>query len=297
MKSALNLLTDAYRRWSQDGGPLLAAGVAYYIALSLFPMLLILISGLGFFFSGTDSGREAEQQLMNAVSEQLSPELGRQLGEVFEQIRGKAHVGGPTGVITLLIAALAMFSQFDHAFDWIWNIEPKSNRGLWHSVLNVLQKRLKALVMLLALGGLIMGVFLAGVILTSIQEASNQILPWSEELGWLLDFGVTLVLNVIAFSLIYRWIPKVDVSWLHAIAGGLFAAIAWEIGRQLLAQFVIGQRYGGAYGVLGTFMAVMLWAYYAVSVLFFGAEFVQALRARQENPESPLPSSDPHVAP
>ena len=60
------------------------------------------------------------------------------------------------------------------------------------------------------------------------------------------------------------------------MAGGLFVSIIWLIGQRLLVSFVIGDGYT-AYGVVGSFIAIMLWAYYASAALFLGAEFVQAL--------------------
>lgn len=279
MKSFATLLTDAYERWSRDGGPLLAAGVAYYVALSLLPVLLLLIAGLGFFFSATEMGRDAENTIMQAVSEQMSPQLADQVRNLFAEVREKASFGGPLGVITLLVAGLAMFSQFDHAFDRIWNIYPKSDRGLWHSIVLTLRNRLTAFAMLLGLGAIVIAVFLAGVAVSALTEFADGWVPYSQTAAWMLEAAITIALNVLAFTLIYRLITKIDVQWSDAVVGGLFAAVAWEIGRQVLSHFVINGRYTTAYGLLGTFMGVMLWAYYAVSVLFFGAELIQALRA------------------
>ena len=76
------------------------------------------------------------------------------------------------------------------------------------------------------------------------------------------------------FTIIYRVIPKRHVPWLQAIGGGLVAGVAWEIGRQLLALLIVGKSYT-AYGVIGSFIVLMLWFYYAGLVLLFGAEFVQ----------------------
>ncbi len=45
-------------------------------------------------------------------------------------------------------------------------------------------------------------------------------------------------------------------------------------------MFVIGDKYN-AYGVIGSFIAVMLWMYYACATLFLGAEFVQVLQQRE----------------
>ncbi|QDS97926.1 YihY/virulence factor BrkB family protein [Adhaeretor mobilis] len=284
MPRIITLLIEAYERWSKDGGPLLAAGVAYWVALSLIPVMVLLVSGLGFFFGGTDVGRDAEAKVMQAVSEQLSPQLARQVQSVFAEVRDKAPLSGPIGLVSLFIAGLAMFSQFDHAFDRIWSIEPKSDRGLWHSVVLSLKNRLAAFLMLLALGALVIVVFLSGAALSTVKRVTGDWIPYSEQAMWLVELGSTALLNVLAFTLIYRLIPKVFVRWTDALAGGLFAAVAWEAGRQALSHFVIAGHYTSAYGLLGTFMAVMLWAYYAVSVLFFGAEFVQAVRASRLEP-------------
>lgn len=281
MKHFATLLTDAYERWSRDGGPLLAAGVAYYVALSLLPVLLLLIAGLGFFFSATELGRDAENTIMQAVSEQMSPQLADQVQNLFSEVRKKASFGGPIGVLTLLVAGLAMFSQFDHAFDRIWNIYPKSDRGLWHSIALTLRNRLTAFAMLLGLGAIVIAVFLAGVAVSAVTEFADEWIPYSQTAAVLLEAAITIGLNILAFTLIYRLITKIDVRWSDAAIGGTFAAVAWEIGRQLLSHFVINGRYTSAYGLLGTFMGVMLWAYYAVSVLFFGAELIQAIRARR----------------
>lgn len=285
LKSAGQTLMDACKRWSADGGPLLSAGVAYYVAISFFPVLIILLAGLGFFFDLTETGQQAEAQLIHAVDVQLSPALGQQVQKVIEEVRVQASFSGPVGLITLLIASLAMFSQFEHAFDRIWKVDSKTNRGLWRSVVLSLKTRLKAFTMLLALGVVVVVTFAAGVVLSTIEETSAELLPWDDRVGWLLDVGLTVVLNVVAFTLIYRLIPKVEVSWKHALAGGIFAAIAWDIGRQVLARFVIGQHYESAYGIVGSFLAIMLWAYYAVSVLFLGAELIQAIRAREASVE------------
>ncbi len=52
-----NCFAAAYDRWSRDDGPVMAAAVAYYIALSFFPLLLVLISGLGLFFRFAHTGQ------------------------------------------------------------------------------------------------------------------------------------------------------------------------------------------------------------------------------------------------
>jgi membrane protein len=93
--------------------------------------------------------------------------------------------------------------------------------------------------------------------------------------------SVSLVLPVLlkaaVFTLIYRWLPKPDVRWSEALRGGIFASIVWEIGRNVLTCFLVGAKYSSAYGVVGSFIVVLLWIYYAITVLFLGAEYIQCI--------------------
>ena len=51
----------------------------------------------------------------------------------------------------------------------------------------------------------------------------------------------------------------------------------WEAGRQALAAYLLRLNYPSAYGVVGSFLAVMLWAYYASLVILLGAEYVRVV--------------------
>jgi len=276
VKKFLRTIAAAYRRWSSDGGSLLSAAVAYYISVAFFPMLLILLAGVGVILQWSDMGKSAEAQVLTTIEEQLSPSLRSQVETVFSSVSDKASLGGPLGIVTLLAAAIAIFSHFDAAFDRIWNIPAKS-RGVWGSVRQVLIIRLKAFLMLVCLGGIVLGVFISGMVLSTIQVVAMQVFPLGDWVYWGIQILVTFLLNSAVFTLIYRFVPKVEVSWHAAANGGVLAAGIWEIGRQVLSALIIGHKYSSAYGVVGAFLAIMLWSYYAVSVVFFGAEYTQAL--------------------
>ena len=66
-------LRDAGIRWSEDDASSLAASVAYYLALSLFPMMLLLTSGFGIFLQFSKSGKRAEEQILGMVETHASP--------------------------------------------------------------------------------------------------------------------------------------------------------------------------------------------------------------------------------
>jgi membrane protein len=243
--------------------------------LAFFPVLLLLLSGLGLFFQGTESGQHAEDRILNTIEEQASPALREQVQTVFSRVRQNAKIGGPIGLATLLVATIFIFTQFDAAFDRIWR-SPHKSRGVWHTIRYFLFIRLKAFLMLAALGAIVVAVFLSGMILSAISEVAGNAGPLGEWGSWAAHLAVSFTLNFVVFTCIYKLVPRVTVPWRAAAAGGLLAAGVWEIGRLALAALVIGRQYS-AYGVVGAFLAIMLWAYYAVSVIFIGAEFAQTL--------------------
>ena len=266
-----------WKRWTDDNGSLLAAGVAYYGALSFFPLLLTLISGVGLLLKFTSAGRNAETELLNAVGSQLSPALQVHVAEALDQVRSGAQTTGPIGLVSLLFGAMAIFVQFETAFDIIWNVEPPESRGILAAIWRVIFHRGLAFLMLCSLGVLLLVILILGIMLSAAAEYSSSVLPGSDRYWAIIRFCVPMVLDAGVFALTYRWLPKVHVRWTEAIRGGIFASIIWEIGRYLLTHFLIGTRYSSAYGVVGSFIAVMLWIYYAVTVLFLGAEYIQCV--------------------
>jgi membrane protein len=94
---------------------------------------------------------------------------------------------------------------------------------------------------------------------------------------------VTATLNCLLFAAIYRILPKTSVRWRNAAAGGLLTAFTWQIGQRVLESIMISNNYS-AYGVVGSFLAVMLWMYYASAVVLLGAEFVRVLDIHELKP-------------
>ena len=267
-----SLLSEAYDRWCEDDGWLMASAVAYYASLSFFPIVLLLITGMGLYFDFTEGGRDAEAEIVEVIEEQVSPTVGEQVAEVLDQVSDEVTVSGPLAIGGLLFTAIAIFAQFDTAFDRIWGVRDDRTLGMLASIRYVLFVRLVAFLMLGGLAVLVLGVFTIGLVI----QAARDRLPLPGYFWAVVNFITPLLLNVLTFAVVYRVLPKVRVKWYEAFRGAVFAALLWELGRWLLASFLIGDRYSTSYAVIGSFIAVMLWIYYAVAVLFFGAEYIQS---------------------
>jgi membrane protein len=264
-------------RFTNDDGELYAAAVAYYVALSFFPLLLVLVAGLGLVLEWTAVGQDARAELLTAIRQQASADLADQVDRALTAVSRRAPTGGPIGFVVLLISAIAIFTQLDAGFDRIWNLPAGHTITWWEWIGRKLLVRLKAIVMLIGVGGFIVAVMMTSMIWSAVEEAlapTIKIGPW---LDWATSLTINVLLNIVAFTAIYHIVPKARIPWSHALRGGLLAAALWEIGRQALALYLLRLNYPSAYGIIGSFIAILLWTYYVTLVIFYGAEYVRVL--------------------
>ncbi len=121
-------LLATYHGFNEHDGLLMAAAVAYYFALSFFPLLLVLVAGLGLALNDGDRPGCPGAIARGAGAAGLA-RAERSSGPALAVVSEKATSRGPIGFVALLVTAVAIFSQVDHAFNRIWRI-PDDGQGL-----------------------------------------------------------------------------------------------------------------------------------------------------------------------
>ncbi|MCC7084356.1 MAG: YihY/virulence factor BrkB family protein [Pirellulales bacterium] len=289
----LQLFSDfrrTFTRWQDDGGWLMAAATAYYLGISFFPLLLVLIAGLGVFLESTHLGQDAQQRVLDAIAQGASPQLASYVKQALKTVSSKSATSGPLALGGMLIASLAAFAQLDSAFDRVWNAPQKESVGFWRGLLNVLVGRGRAFLLLLSLGAIVVVVFIAGLALSAVAAHSADWLPWGEWTTRAAQSALTIAVNVIIFTLMHKLLPKAQIDWDEALRGGIVTTAGWEIGRQIITHYIARTGYTSAYGVIGAFLSVMLWCYYAVTIVLLGAEWIQVRRERLKEQSGTSPN-------
>lgn len=272
----------AAQRWRQDDAASLAAAVSYYLALSLFPMLLLLTGGLGLAMRYSKLGNDAHQQILSFVSEHCSPALSTKVSEVLEHFQQQSYANGPIGLLTTLMAALGVFYQFERAFDKIWRIPSPSSQHWIRTATMLVRRRVSAFFLLAGVGAVILFVLMFNVVIAAVSRWLGSYYASAGVLLSSLDSLFTVLLNAFAFGILYHRLPKRPVQWKFAFQSGLLVAVVWEVGRQVLAFVVTGMQYSTAYGAIGSFISLLLWFYWGVALLLFGAEYVVVLTRRHQ---------------
>ncbi|REK08964.1 MAG: YihY/virulence factor BrkB family protein [Planctomycetota bacterium] len=283
LKELWAIIAKTVERWSRNDGNMLAASMAYYAAFSFFPLVSVLLSVLGFALRFSTSVQGRREQFLEFVSRTTSPSLADQVSQFVDVVQERAFTSGVFGIGVLLLGAIGVFSQLEAAFGRLWHAVTPAERGVRAAIRNALWNRLKAFLALMGLGLVMLVALLVQLLLTAVETwAEKEHLHWTLVLWPSLQIGVAVTINALALSLIFKTIPRVTVMWRHALVGGVAVAVIWQIGAALLSQFFIGGHYS-AYGIVGSFIVIMLWVYCASILLLLGAQLVQVLGHPEEN--------------
>ena len=255
------------RKFSDDGAGSKAALIAYYGFFSLFPLLLLFVTILGFVLGGSSS---AERAVLHSALKQF-PIVGSQLG-VGHALRGSG-IGLAVGFVGALLSGLAVTTAAEAAFNTVYAV-PRARRP------NFLAVRWRGLKLLVVVG-------LLQVVSTAVSGAVTGGLG-----GTLLTAAgilVSLLLNVVMFFAIFRLLTDSAVSTRELWPGIALASVAWEV-LQSLGGIYVGHVLKGAGQTYGTFALViglLVWLYLGARVLVYAAE-VNVVLARGLWPRSLL---------
>jgi membrane protein len=277
------LLQEALQEYGSHDGPWLAGALAYYAAFAVFPLLMVVIALWGFLLRTSPGAQDAQHQFLTMVARTTSPALASQVAAVIGGVKLQANVGGPLGLLTLLLGATGLFAALSGAFDRLWDVQTPP--GIVPALRLLLFQRLHGFLMLLGLGALVMAAFMGSLVMSALDRVSAGV-PVAR-LGWqIAQVGISVGVNTAVVAALYKVLPRPDLRWRDVWVVALFVALVWEIGKLILAWLIIGQNYT-AYGVVGAFIALMAWIYYASTLFFVGAAIVRvSTRARAPVPQN-----------
>ena len=153
IKSLWSVMISAVQDWWEDNCLRLAASLAYYTALSLAPLVLLIISLLGVVLERQQVAGQLESQL-----EGLMGPAGREL--VTSIVTTTSPEGGTlaavVGFVTLFIGATAVFGELQTTMNLIWEVRPAPTEGVWAGIWAWLRERVFSLAIVFALAFLLL---------------------------------------------------------------------------------------------------------------------------------------------
>jgi membrane protein len=240
------------QKYADDQGSYLAATVAYYGFFSIFPLLLVLTTVLGFILRRHP---HLQDRIINTALGQL-PVIGPQLHS--HSLTGNA-TALTIGIVAALWAGMGCVLAAENAMDQLWGV-PFTGRP------NFIHARVRALLLLLVLGG---GVLAATGLAGAGSFGARYGVAWK-----VLSIAASTVLDFFLFWVAGRVLTVHSVTWRELRIGAVAAAIGYEA-VQLGGGYYVGHVVKNASEVYGTFALViglLSFIYLSVHVTLLAAE-------------------------
>lgn len=284
--AAGRVLSSAGGRWVDVEAYRLAASLAFYALVSLFPLLILALAVLELVLGDASSTRAWLFDWVDATS---SPAVRGTVVEALEalQERGASGAVGLTvGVVGALIGASGVFAELDTALNRIFASE-RPTSSVVHALKVLLHDRLWAFVSVVGTMVLLLVASTAGTAWEQIGSAIAP--PFGVKLA---SFALSTIAIGLAVTLCIKWVPDVRVRWSAAVRGGFLAAVLLQILRAGFGWAIVRFTDYPAYGVVGSVLVVLMWMYVAAAVLLLGAS-VSAVLNRSPQPAMRVQSTPP----
>lgn len=253
-------------KFFDDRGPYLAALVTYYGFVSLFPLLLLFLSALGFFLHGDP---HLQQRFVKSALANF-PIIGPQLRHNVSGFQGSG-VALAIGIAGTLYGGLGVTQAAQTSFNRIYGV-PRNEQP------NPFKSRLRSLGLLGLLGG---AVLLSTGVATLVATANSV----SERLGLglrIAGYAVSFAINLALFTAGFQLLTARRLRIRNVITGGLITAIGWTL-LQTEGTRYLSERLNHAsevYGTFGLVLGALAWIYLVALMLMLSAEINVVLHRR-----------------
>ena len=245
------------QRFREDRLGLTAGSLTFTTLIGLVPLVTVMLAVFSAFPIFANFQSALEQYFLQSL---IPDTIAKPVLKSLTQFAAQASRLGSMGLLVLAVTALAMMLTIDRTLNALWRVRkprPIAQRVLiyWAA---------------LTLGPLLLGVSLSA---TSFALSASS--------GWVavLPGGVALLLDIVEFLLLalamaglFHYVPNTVVRWRHALAGGLFVSIGFDLAKRGLAWYVATvPTYSTVYGAFAAVPILLLWIYLGWVIVLLGA--------------------------
>jgi membrane protein len=278
VKRSWLFLIRLQREMGYDDAMGMAAQIAFYAMLGLFPFMIFVLSTISMFPLG-DSLRP---ELLKALENQMPLEAAQYVTNVVidllpAQNQGLLSFGLAASLWGASMAIGALITTINRAY----NIRPRRN---------IVHQKILSIILTLALSGLWL---MAMTIILMGQEWTQQLFQWmgiasETNTFWTsVRLPMAFLLNLTALSILYYVAPEAKQKYRWILPGALTSTILWfgasSAFRYFLSNF--GQ-YNKTYGSLAALVILMIWLWISGLLFLLGAE-INSLMKRMEEDDPP----------
>ena len=274
--SLLLRLRRLIARANEDNLDQIAGSLTFLTLLAIVPFITMGLALFAAFPVFADFKNAIGEYLQDSF---LPEETGAMVMSHIADFAANAARMTAAGLAMLMLTVFMLMQTIERSFNRIWRVAQGRS----------VARRVVLYAAALTLGPLLIGGSLAAT--TFLVSASMGVLP---ETVWLDKFVLTalpVVMTALAFTLLYRSVPNCAVRSYHALAGGVLAAVGFELMKTLFGVYIAAfPSYQIIYGTFAAIPIFLIWVYLSWIVTLIGALVVAALPQPEPVPDpAPLP--------
>jgi len=264
---------DVLRAFRRNQGLLLAGAVAYYTLLSIVPLLILLVFALSRFVP--------EQQLLATIgrfADLVVPAMGAAIVSALDAFLDTGAVMSGILLVTLVVFSSLAFTALENAFAVVFHHRFRARSRHW---------AISAVIPYCYIVVLGIGLLVVTLVSGGLQALTREEVAWlgaSATLGRVsaaLLYVLGVAGEILLLASIYFVMPVGQLSWRHALVGGVVAGLLWEATRHLLVwYFGTLSQVQVVYGAFATTIAILLSLEIASGVLLLGAQAIAEFERR-----------------
>jgi membrane protein len=253
----LETLKTLRQRFREDRLGITASSLTFTTLISLVPLATVMLAIFAAFPVFSSFQVAVEKYFLQTL---VPPTIAKPVLGALTQFASKANRLGTVGLVVLVFTAIALMLTIDRTLNAIWRVRtprPIAQRVLlyWAAV---------------TLGPLLLGASLS--VTTYALTASRAMFGG-------VPGGVSWIFDVLVFGLLaggmaclFHYVPNTTVRWSHALAGGVFVAVGFELAKRGLGWYLRQMpSYSMVYGAFATVPIFLVWIYLGWVIVLLGA--------------------------
>lgn len=251
-----------------------SAACAYYIFMSLVPLVMLVVSLLQFTPLNED-------WVLDAVAEYVPESLYQIVESIVQGIYRGGGVALTVSILLTIWSAAASMKALMRGMDSVYDAKRREDFFVF-SLRACIYMVIFVLMLLLSLVVLVYG--------EQVQDLIVSYLPANRFFQFVfrvinLRFIIVLSVLTAVFSVLYKWMPARKLRYAQQLPGALFSAVAWMLFSYIFSFYVSLSDRFGAYGYIGTIMVAMMWLFYCFYFLLIGGYINHLLEQRRSRLE------------
>lgn len=277
LREIIPLFRATIENWLKDNAPRLGAALAFYMALSLAPTLVILLAVAGLVFSANAAESRLISEIQGIVGQQGAQTVQ---GIIDGMHRPKSGISAILlGLVPLFVGATAAVTELKDALNTIWQVPRDQTAGTVRDIFNVVKERFFSFAVVLCAGVFLLTSLIVNAGVSAAGEYLKPVAP-PRILIQSSDWVIFLLVITVLFAFIFKVLPNVSLAWGDVLYGAVLTSLLFTAGKSLLGVYLGKAGFADTYGAAGSLVILLVWVYYSAQVLFFGAEFTRAYACR-----------------